>query len=52
MATKGYLFAITHWLLTAATRLMLLIILLLVLAEGALFVGLFNLTAIIWAYRR
>jgi hypothetical protein len=41
MATKTYLFAITHWLLTAATLVMLLGTALMVLAEGGLFVALF-----------
>jgi hypothetical protein len=43
MASRTTLFAITHWLLTAATLVMLLGMLLMVLAEGALLVGLFNL---------
>jgi hypothetical protein len=43
MASRTTLFAITHWLLTAAALVMLLGTLLMVVAEGALVVGLFNL---------
>ena len=43
MATKGYLFAVTHWLLTAATLLMLLTTALTALVEGALIAAHFNL---------
>src|ERR1019366_7135333 len=42
MVAKPYLFAITHWLLTAGAILMLLVTALMALAEGALLVGLFN----------
>jgi hypothetical protein len=43
MASRTYLFRVTHWLLTAATLVMLLGTLVMMLAEGALLVGLFNL---------
>jgi len=36
MATKSYLFAVTHWLLTAGAILLLLFTVLMVVAEGAL----------------
>ena len=42
MATKSYLFAVTHWLLTAATLVMFLVTALMVLAEGGLVVALLN----------
>jgi hypothetical protein len=42
MESRTYLFAVTHWLLTAAAVVMFLGTLLMVLAEGGLAVALFN----------